>query len=201
MGKEEEIIRKLRSICKIDTDFSFVCEVKENYPDDELVDVVALDGTEYNDVRKKSGVDGKKGILLTPIKNSFVIVSRIENSNDLFISKYGELHSIKIDMFDKQIIISESQIYLKSNSQELKITNEGIVMNGGVFGGLTKTELLKTELAKNNAILTALLSVISGPAITQPANSNSALQTALNLAITGLTVGSFTEINNDKVKH
>jgi len=201
MGKEEEIIRKLRSICKIDTDFSFVCEVKENYPDDELVDVVALDGTEYNDVRKKSGVDGKKGILLTPIKNSFVIVSRIENSNDLFISKYGELHSIKIDMFDKQIIISESQIYLKSNSQELKITNEGIVMNGGEFGGVIKSETLASEINELKSDINALKQAfVAWIVVAQDGGSalKAATATWANQQLASVTKSVF---ENDKVKH
>lgn len=202
MAKEEKIATILRKICKVDSDNSFIAKVIENYPNEEYVDVKALDDTQYNKVRKKSGIDGTKGILFTPLANSFVIVTRIEDSNDLFISKYGELHSLKIELFDKQVLLSEDQIYFKSNTQELNITNDGIIMNGGNNGGLIKIETIKTELGKNNQILQALLTVLSGTPITEPGNgSPSALQVALKAALTGKTIGSFSNMEDTKVTH
>ncbi|MBS2099192.1 hypothetical protein [Carboxylicivirga linearis] len=78
---------------------------------------------------------------------------------------------------------------------------ELIQFNGGSNGGLTITPTLKDNLEKNNAILKAMLDVITGPELTQAANTPSVLQVALKTAVTGKEMGDFAEIENTKIMH
>lgn len=79
---------------------------------------------------------------------------------------------------------------------------ELIQFNGGSNGGLTITPTLVENLNKNNAILEAILNVITGSSIPEPGNGNaSALQVALSAAVTGKELGDFTEIENELITH
>ena len=78
---------------------------------------------------------------------------------------------------------------------------DSIVFNDGELGGLTITPKLVEELNKNNEILNAILQVLQTP-VNELGNGNpSVLQAALNSAVTGLPVGDFSEIEDDKFKH
>jgi hypothetical protein len=85
----------------------------------------------------------------------------------------------------------------------LSTTNiDEIIINGGNNGGLTITPTLVENLNKTAQLLGALLNVINGAPIPEPGNgSASALQTALADALTGQSLGSFNEIENEKIKH
>ena len=79
---------------------------------------------------------------------------------------------------------------------------ESLVYHGGENGGLVVAPRLRDELAKNNALLDAILTVLSGAAIPEPGNSApSALQAALASAVAGKELGDFSDIENDKIKH
>jgi hypothetical protein len=83
----------------------------------------------------------------------------------------------------------------------VEIKSDTIKINGGEFGGLTITPKLVEELNKNNAILEAILQVISTP-VNEPGNgSPSAFQFALNTALAGKQTGDFSEIENEKILH
>lgn len=80
--------------------------------------------------------------------------------------------------------------------------NESILIGGDNFGGLTKTLELKENLQKNNNLIEALIHVINGAPVPEPGNgSPSALQTALKSAIAGKTLGDFSNIENERIKH
>ena len=73
---------------------------------------------------------------------------------------------------------------------------------GGDSSSMVKAETLITELNKSNAALSAIMSVITTAPINEPGNgSPSALQIALNAALTGKQVGNFSSIKNENVKH
>ncbi len=79
---------------------------------------------------------------------------------------------------------------------------ELLQLNGGENGGLTITPTLVQELNKNNQVLQAILSVLTGTPITEPGNgSPSALQTALSTALSGKELGDFSKIENEKITH
>lgn len=130
------------------------------------------------DVRLNSGLSDKKVVLIPKI-DSYVLMGLIGNNNQ---SRY----IVSVSELDKVIIDAETSI----------------IINGGQNGGLCKTPTLKTELDKNNAILTAILNVLNGSPVTEPGNgSPSALQASLKAAVTGKQMGDFSNIENTNVKH
>lgn len=77
-----------------------------------------------------------------------------------------------------------------------------IVFRDGNNGGLTNTPELAEGLKKNNEILNAILSVISGAPITEPGNgAASALQVALNTELSGKQTGDFSKIEDKNILH
>lgn len=76
-----------------------------------------------------------------------------------------------------------------------------VIYFGGENGGLVNWPEVKEELDKNNEILEAILSVITGAPINQPGGAPSALQAALNGAVAGMDVGNFDDKEDEKVLH
>lgn len=77
-----------------------------------------------------------------------------------------------------------------------------IVINGGELGGLVNWPDVKAELEKNNAILEALINVLTGAPVAEPGNgSPSALQASLSGALEGKQVGDFEDKEDLKVTH
>lgn len=99
MNKDEEIRAGLRNLLGGKTrERCFVGIVESNYPDLDHADVRDLSGTLYPDVRKRAAIkDGTDGILITPSAGSTVLVSRIGESDELFIEMYSEIESLMID--------------------------------------------------------------------------------------------------------
>lgn len=76
-----------------------------------------------------------------------------------------------------------------------------IRINGKELGGLVKAETLKSEVDKNTAMWNALLQAISTP-VTEPGNgAPSALQAALQAALSGRPLADLSDIENETVKH
>ncbi|HEY5509387.1 MAG TPA: hypothetical protein VIK29_11985 [Paludibacter sp.] len=173
MTPEEKILKGIRMLGG-GNEKTFLASVENNYPDKDYIDVKDLSGTLYPEVRKRAaigtGEDAKKGIVITPASGSTVIVSRIGDSDELFVEMFSEVESIVID--------------------------------GGENGGLTITPKLVQELNKNNELLQAIITVLSGAPIPEPGNASpSALQAALKIAITDKQLGDYSEIENTKIKH
>lgn len=77
-----------------------------------------------------------------------------------------------------------------------------VEIRGDQYGGLTKTPTLRDELNKTRSLLNAVIQVINGTPIPEPGSgSASALQAALKVAITGQSLGSYDEIENEMIKH
>lgn len=162
----EQIIEGLQRLLRV-SETSFIAMVTDNSKE-FTVDVKDMNGTIYPEVRKV-GTIGKKGIVPTPSNGSYVIVSRISNSDDLFVSMYSEIDTL--------------------------------ILMGGENGGLCITPTLIQELNKTNQLLTAIVGVINGTPLTQPGGSPSVLQTALKSAISGKTIGDYSNVENKKIRH
>jgi len=77
-----------------------------------------------------------------------------------------------------------------------------IAIRGDQYGGLIKIEELTKELKLLNTFLSSFTTVLGGTPIPEPGNgSPSALQTALNAALSSLQLPTYTTIENDKVNH
>lgn len=122
-----------------------------------------------------------------PKQGSRVLVAVVENiSTDTYVLTADDPESIEIKLGNSTFIV----------------TADLIEINGGDNGGLTITPTLVSNLEKNNAILEAILNILTGAPINEPGNGNpSALQAALSTAVAGKEIGDFTEIENDKVTH
>ena len=69
------------------------------------------------------------------------------------------------------------------------------------YGGIIKIEELKNELEKINTFLKKFVETLK-TAVNEPGNgAPSALQQALNTALSTLPFADFTQIENEKVKH
>ncbi len=96
MTEEERIIESIKRLGKGD-EKTFIAIVEENYPDKDTIDVRDLSGTLYPDVRKRASIEqAKQGIVITPVKGSSVIVSRIEESDELFVEMFSEIEIMTI---------------------------------------------------------------------------------------------------------
>lgn len=77
---------------------TFLAQVTKNYPEADYVDVMDVDGVTYEDVRKRAAiVEGTDGVIITPSVDSWVIVSRIAGSDELFVEMFSQVDSIVID--------------------------------------------------------------------------------------------------------
>lgn len=144
MSKEKSILENLSALGR-GKDKTFIATVVENYPDKDIVDVKDLSGTLFPDVRKRSGIgDPRKGINITPAKNSTVIVSRIGESDELFIEMISEIESIIIDGGSnagivKVIKLTERLNLIEKSVNELKNLIKSWVPATGDGGALLKT--------------------------------------------------------------
>ena len=100
MTDEERIMKGFEMLGKGHTK-TFQAFVENNYPDKDYIDVKDLSGTLYPDVRKRAslgtGDDQKKGIVITPVSGSSVIVSRIGDSDEMFVEMFSDVESIVMD--------------------------------------------------------------------------------------------------------
>ena len=104
---------------------SFPATVKENYPDKDYVDVEDMAGTLYPEVRKRAAIDGKKGILITPVKDSTIVVSKLSggDSNSFVIILFSEIESIKITIEDHILLLDKDGLSVDLSSGKLEIKN------------------------------------------------------------------------------
>lgn len=161
-------------------------EVIEVNTQDFDVTVKTDDGDTLFDVRLRAiSASANQSVEVLPAKGSRVLLLKIEE-DDYFI-----LHADKIDSYAVRVA-----------DTLLKITSNGIVFNDGSLGGMVKAKTLASELNKNNQLLTAILAVLNGAPIPEVGNgANSSLQVALKAAVSGMSLGDFSALENEKVKH
>lgn len=125
-----------------------------------------------------------EGIYIKPAVDSKVILTFINNLTGV-ITNYSEIDSIEIKISDKQLNIDSTEVSF----------------NGGAIGGMVRGDNLKTESEKDKSIIDAILSIINGSQIPEPGSgSPSALQAALKTALTGLSSGVWTNLENTDIK-
>ncbi len=97
MSDDEKILEGIKLLGAGKTK-TFLATVKENYPGKDVVDVLDNYGTLYPDVRKRASIGSNEGIIVTPVKNSSVIVSRIGESDEMFIEMFSEIEPIAVNV-------------------------------------------------------------------------------------------------------
>lgn len=154
----------------------------------ESVDVKPLDSeAEISGVRLKAALDGNdSGIVIVPKQGSTVLVTKIGGSDEeCFVSMVAEAQEIRVK-------IGEVGFFLDA---------DGMVFNGGKFGGLVKVEELKSELKKITDYLAAIKQVFGTSWVPVPSDGGAALKAAMNAAIGSRQLPDFGRIEDKKVQH
>jgi len=181
MTKETEQIEKGFKKLFAKSSTSFIAKVISDKID--TVDVEDLNGTKYLDVRK-TATQGKKGVLFKLVENSFVIVSRISESDELCVIMMSEIEGI----------------YIKVGDTSVEVSTNLISFNGGKNEGIVKANELKIQLEKLSNRVDAIVNVLStgangGGTVTF---ADMSLPNYINAMA---DKENFTNIKNDKIKH
>ncbi len=140
------------------------------------------------DARLNAVVDSQESYaIMFPKVDSIVLASVINNDpKDVYIVAISEIESLEV----------------RIGEMTVKHDSNGHVFNGGEMGGLVITPTLRQELERSNELIGSLLDVINGAPVLEPGNgAASNLQVALKEAINGKSLGNYSEIENEKVKH
>lgn len=149
-------------IAKVITDNEYLCDVED------------LNGTKFPEVRK-SATEGVTGVLLRLKVGSFVIVSRISDSDELYISMISEIEAITIK-------------------------SDKITINDGGNGGIIIASKLENEISKTtssiNQLVKATKVIASAVDAIVPGTSK-----GFDLAVSGMKAADLSDITNNKLIH
>lgn len=172
----QNVTRKTKSLMPLQV---FAAQVEEVDEKKRTCKVKINDGVSFEDVRLYGLTDeGLKGFCLIPKQDSMVLVSRIDNGNDLYVTMFSEVDKVLGTIGDKTEVaideqslsykVEETEVALKSNDIQVKtkgvtftvsdkkvtVDADEIVFNGGHNKGLVKikelTELLNGFIDKFN---------------------------------------------------
>jgi len=143
--RTEEIRRKLREMT-VGNEQVFLSIVKEVNEDEFTCTVEVNADIKYIDVRLRSVIDPEKqGFCFIPKLDSFVLVGRIGNSNELYVAMFSEVDKVllssgsleltidqdkaELKKGDKiSVLIQEDQVLITADQSTLKQTASGFTM-------------------------------------------------------------------------
>jgi len=133
-------------------------------------------------------------------------VQELESGQELFQVRLNAastaLQTVLIPAVDSIVLVALIGNNRQSRFVAMVSEVDKIYLNGGENGGLTITPKLVEELNKTNELLASLINIINGTPVPEPGNgSPSALQTALKNAIVTKSLGDYSAIENQKIKH
>lgn len=142
-------------------------------------------------------IDGQNGVVQIGVRseqNGGVVSINVTNAN--------KTAQYKITVNGTHIVQTNGDIDFTSFNGNFNVLSKAIKLLDGTYGGLTKTQELQTQLNKTNDLLTQILNIINGSTVTEPGNgAPSALQAALKVAITGKSLGDYSNIENSHITH
>ena len=137
---------------------SLICTVDAVDKETRTVDCTPLDeGAPLLGVNLQANQESKFGVVVYPRVGSYVVVGFVADGSAGIVLMTDDIESI--------------EMVVKDDNTSLKITEDGIVMNGGSLGGLIKVEELTSKLnelidAFNNhthTLLTGTVNVAGSP--------------------------------------
>lgn len=117
------------------------------------------------------------------------------NDGQLIIPKIGSAVRVGITQRNEPFVVMFSEI-----DTVYMVAETLYQFNDGTFGGLTKTQELKTQLDKMNDQLQAVIDSLSGWTAV-PNDGGAALKTYFNAQISGKLEADFSEIENSLITH
>ncbi len=128
---------------------------------------------------------GEEGLVLFPKVGSFVLVGLMDGYDQGAVLMTDDLESIEV----------------KFNEQTFKMTEEGIVLNGGEFGGLIKIEELTTKINTIEDDINSLKQAVS-TWLPAPNDGGAALKGSISSwAGQQIVKTKKSDYENEKVKH
>lgn len=156
-----------------------VCIVDSVDEKARTVDCTPIDeGAQILAVNLQANQENNTGIIAFPKVGSFVVIGFL-NQAAAVVLLYDEIEKIEIAI----------------GNTSLKINKDGVVINGGGYGGLVKIEKLTDKI---NAFIDAFNNHTHQVNTTGSATAQSGMTTSLSSAAQKL---SKTDYENDKVKH
>lgn len=149
---DSKIREAIKILARTDSAFSQICTVDAVDEDARTVDCTPIDeSAPLLGVNLQGNQEGDEGVVLFPAIGSYVIVSFIApcvavvvatDTVDKIVAKIGKTTAQFID----------GQVDIAVQDTTVKITSEGVVINGGVNGGMVKIQNLTKKL---NEFITA----------------------------------------------
>lgn len=162
------------------------CTVSSVNAGAQTCDCVAISGSAETEIPNvKLSAEANDGVVIIPKVDSTVIVG-LSSRIGAFVAMFEDLDSY-------QIVINETKFLI----------SDGLIkFNDGSFGGLTKSQELKTQLDKTNDVVNTILTILTGSPVNEPGNgAPSALQATLSAALAAKQVGDFSDIENEIITH
>lgn len=156
---------------------SFIAKVIEDNGD--LVNVEDMNGVEYREVRKIA-TQGALGLLFTLKKDSYVVVGRLSNSDELFVTMMSEIEGVDITSGETTVKVGKEK---------------DITFNKGMNNGLVKVDDMVGWMEKVHQDMQTLAGLLSAIAI------NPATMTGSVVFTPSTPFPSREKFENDKIKH
>lgn len=166
---------------------SLICTVDAVDKETRTVDCTPLDeGAPLLGVNLQANQESKFGVVVYPRVGSYVVVGFVADGSAGIVLMTDDIESI--------------EMVVKDDNTSLKITEDGIVMNGGSLGGLIKVEELTSRINNIEEDINLLKDVFSGW-VSVPQDGGAALKAASE-AWSGnkLTLTTRSDYENEKVK-
>ena len=184
---------------------SLVCTVDAVDKDARTVDCTPLDeGAPLLGVNLQANQGSKFGIVVFPRVGSYVVVGFVADGSAGVVLLTDDVESV-------EVVISESTARIEADEEGVhvrmgddtsaELTGEGVILNGGSFGGMVKAEQLTQRINAIEKDINTLKNVFSAW-VTTPNDGGAALKLAASTwADSPLTLTQRSDYENGKVKH
>lgn len=184
---------------------SLVCTVDAVDKDARTVDCTPLDeGAPLLGVNLQANQGSKFGIVAFPRVGSYVVVGFVADGSAGGVLLTDDVESV-------EVVISESTARIEADEEGVhvrmgddtsaELTGEGVILNGGSFGGMVKAEQLAQRINAIEKDINTLKNVFSAW-VTTPNDGGAALKLAAAAwAGSLLTLTQRSDYENGKVKH
>lgn len=126
--RKEAILRKLKELTGGDEQV-FLATVKAVNEDDFTCMVETTTDIQYIDVRLRAVIDPEKqGVCFIPKLESFVLVSRNGNSNELFVAMFSEVDKVLMASGSFDLTIDQDKVELKKGDKISVLIQEDKVL-------------------------------------------------------------------------
>lgn len=129
---------------------SLICTVDAVNKETRTVDCTPLDeGAPLLGVNLQANQESKFGIVVYPRVGSYIVVGFVADGSAGIVLMTDDIESIEIVVSDKtsRVVIDEDGVRVDVEEEiSAEFQGDGIVLNGGRFGGLVKVEALTSKL-------------------------------------------------------